>query len=68
MRSGFEIIFSRSMREDSFADRAPRAEVPLPTAPPYIAYVGNLSFEATEADITDLFVSLAENVRSSTDY
>jgi RNA recognition motif-containing protein len=34
-----------------------RADVPIPTEPPYTAYTGNLSFEATEADIGDFFVA-----------
>ncbi|KAI5481291.1 translation initiation factor eIF-4B [Pseudohyphozyma bogoriensis] len=40
------------------SDRPPRAEVPIPTAPPYTAFVGNLSFETGEADIADFFAGL----------
>ncbi|GAB00022.1 uncharacterized protein L969DRAFT_105330 [Mixia osmundae IAM 14324] len=36
-------------------DRAPRADVPLPTKPPYTAFVGNLSFEVTDSDLRALF-------------
>jgi translation initiation factor 4B len=36
-------------------DRAPRAEVPMPTAPPYTAYIGNLTFETVELDIEEFF-------------
>lgn len=36
-------------------DRAPRTEVPMPTAPPYTAYIGNLTFETVELDIEEFF-------------
>ncbi|GAD97760.1 predicted protein, partial [Paecilomyces variotii No. 5] len=43
---------------------APRAELPLPTQPPYTAHLGNLSFDATQGDITDLFADCeVTNVR-----
>lgn len=29
----------------------PREEVPLPTKPPYTAFVGNLPFDVTESDL-----------------
>ena len=45
------------------SDRPPRAEVPFPTAPPYTAFVGNLSFEVGEADLESFFTGLS--VRSS---
>lgn len=32
-----------------------RAEVPLPTVPPFTAYIGNLSYETTEGDLEDFF-------------
>ncbi|PGH04411.1 hypothetical protein AJ80_08522 [Polytolypa hystricis UAMH7299] len=32
-----------------------REELPLPTQPPYTAHIGNLSFDATQADISELF-------------
>lgn len=35
-----------------------RAEVPFPTAPPYTAYVGNLSFDTAEPDLEDFFGGL----------
>ncbi|GAA5982990.1 hypothetical protein JCM10908_006859 [Rhodotorula pacifica] len=41
-----------------FDDRAPRAEVPIPTVPPFTAFVGNLSFETTEGDLEDFFGGL----------
>ena len=40
------------------ADRAPlapREEVPLPTQPPYTAFVGNLAFDLTEEDLGAYF-------------
>lgn len=43
---------------------ATREPLPLPTQPPYTAHVGNLSFEATSADINDLFAGCGvTNVR-----
>ncbi|KAJ9268833.1 hypothetical protein DTO212C5_5034 [Paecilomyces variotii] len=42
----------------------PREELPLPTQPPYTAHLGNLSFDATQGDITDLFADCeVTNVR-----
>jgi translation initiation factor 4B len=52
--------FSTFSEEGSCAradDYIERADVPIPTEPPYTAYTGNLSFEATEADIGDFFVA-----------
>jgi len=38
------------------SDRHPsRAAVPVPERPPFTAHVGNLSFEATEGEISDFF-------------
>lgn len=48
-RGGFE------GRERNFTPRAP-AE--LPTQPPYTAHVANLSFDANEDDLSDLFGNL----------
>ena len=43
---------------------AVREPLDLPTQPPYTCHVGNLSFEATEADISDLFAGCGvTNVR-----
>ncbi|PYH56815.1 translation initiation factor 4B [Aspergillus niger CBS 101883] len=43
---------------------AVREPLPLPTQPPYTAHVGNLSFDATAADISDLFADCGvTNVR-----
>ncbi len=32
-----------------------RDELPMPTAPPYTAFVGNLPFDLTEGDLGDFF-------------
>lgn len=34
---------------------APREDLPLPSAPPYIAYIGNLSFDLIEDDLGQFF-------------
>ncbi|EAA61721.1 hypothetical protein AN7350.2 [Aspergillus nidulans FGSC A4] len=50
----------------SFNDRgfAMREPLPLPTEPPYTAHIGNLSFDATSGDISDLFADCGvTNVR-----
>ncbi|GAA5916995.1 hypothetical protein JCM5296_004038 [Sporobolomyces johnsonii] len=59
---------SRNMRQggadagafgrDRYDDRPQRAEVPIPTAPPYTAFVGNLTFETAEPDMEDFFTGL----------
>ncbi|OAL46637.1 hypothetical protein IQ07DRAFT_658924 [Pyrenochaeta sp. DS3sAY3a] len=53
-------------RAGSYADRgfAIREELPLPSKPPYTAHLGNLSFDATEGDVTDFFAGCeVTNVR-----
>ncbi|PLB51163.1 hypothetical protein P170DRAFT_474708 [Aspergillus steynii IBT 23096] len=53
--------FGGSFNDRGFAVREP---LPLPTEPPYTVHVGNLSFDATSADISDLFVDCGvTNVR-----
>lgn len=43
---------------------APRPEVSLPTQPPFTAHIGNLSFEATSTDVSELFADCSvTNVR-----
>ena len=37
----------------------PRQELPLPTKPPYIAFVGNLSFDIYEDAIAEFFAPVA---------
>ncbi|OJI99191.1 hypothetical protein ASPVEDRAFT_38660 [Aspergillus versicolor CBS 583.65] len=50
-----------TFNERGFAMREP---LPLPTEPPYTAHIGNLSFDATDADISELFVDCGvTNVR-----
>lgn len=41
-----------------------RAEVPMPDRPPYTAYIGNLSFDASEAEIGEFFAGANANVKS----
>ncbi|KAL7418664.1 Eukaryotic translation initiation factor 4B [Cryptotrichosporon argae] len=48
----------RSQRTFSGAPE-PRADVPLPTAPPYTAFVGNLTYETEEGELRDFFGDLA---------
>ncbi|KAG8530233.1 uncharacterized protein KY384_004733 [Bacidia gigantensis] len=48
-----------------FEDRGPpRTDLPLPSKPPYTVHLGNLSYDATEGDISDFFNECAvESVR-----
>ncbi|KDQ13467.1 hypothetical protein BOTBODRAFT_33485 [Botryobasidium botryosum FD-172 SS1] len=50
--------FGRSGGDYGNRDRPsypPREELPLPTEPPYTAFVGNLAFDIIEADVEDFF-------------
>ena len=39
-------------------------ELPLPTEPPYTAHLGNMSFDATQGDVSDFFADCqVTNVR-----
>jgi translation initiation factor 4B len=52
------------VRAANDSDRPARAAVPVPDRPPYTAHVGNLSFEATESEISNFFASCdVTNVR-----
>ena len=42
---------------DRMASGPPREDLPLPTQPPYTAFVGNLAFDLTEAELEDFFAS-----------
>ncbi|KZS92576.1 RNA-binding domain-containing protein [Sistotremastrum niveocremeum HHB9708] len=45
-------------RDRDYGERShqpPREELPLPTQPPYTAFVGNLSFDCTEGDLEGFF-------------
>nr|XP_001397207.2 translation initiation factor 4B [Aspergillus niger CBS 513.88] len=56
--------FGSSFGERERGGYAVREPLPLPTQPPYTAHVGNLSFDATAADISDLFADCGvTNVR-----
>lgn len=43
--------FGRELRE-------PRPDVPLPTEPPFTAFVGSMSFDSTESDVSAFFEGL----------
>lgn len=53
----------------NFSDRerpafSSRPELPLPTEPPFTAHIGNLSFDATSSDVSELFADCeVTNVR-----
>jgi translation initiation factor 4B len=58
-RGGFE-----SRGYETRGGYAVREPLDLPTEPPFTAHIGNLSFEATAADVTDLFADCGvTNVR-----
>ncbi|CCG81489.1 Translation initiation factor 4B [Taphrina deformans PYCC 5710] len=40
-----------------------RAEVPMPDRPPYTAHIGNLTFDASEAEISDFFSGAGAKVK-----
>lgn len=43
------------------ADRGPlvhREDLPLPTEPPYTAFVGNLAFDLTDMDLEEFFTGI----------
>ncbi|KAF9650182.1 RNA-binding domain-containing protein [Thelephora ganbajun] len=42
---------SRDLR----TDRPPREDLPLPTSPPYTAFIGNMAFEVTESEMATFF-------------
>ncbi|GAA5957979.1 hypothetical protein JCM3765_006221 [Sporobolomyces pararoseus] len=45
---------------DRYDDGRPqRAEVPIPTEPPFTCFVGNLTFEVIEPDLEDFFTGLS---------
>ncbi|KAG2071795.1 RNA-binding domain-containing protein [Suillus decipiens] len=52
-RFGRRDDFSSSRPDRSFA--SPREDLPLPTQPPYTAYVANLSFDITEGELESFF-------------
>ena len=50
--------------QDREAGFSQRPELPLPTKPPFTAHIGNLSFDAAEAEISDFFADCSvSNVR-----
>lgn len=41
-----------------FQGGPPREELPIPTSPPYTAFIGNLTFETEEQELKEFFVDL----------
>ncbi|WBW73197.1 translation initiation factor [Schizosaccharomyces osmophilus] len=59
---------SRPMAGDGRRDAGfEREAIPIPSEPPFTAYIGNLSFDLTEADIADFFGDGVTSVRLVTD-
>ncbi|KAJ7284713.1 hypothetical protein C8J57DRAFT_700522 [Mycena rebaudengoi] len=46
-----------STRPDRGSQGPPREDLPLPTQPPYTAFIGNLSFDLTEHELEEFFGS-----------
>ncbi|KAJ6570289.1 hypothetical protein DFH09DRAFT_1033507 [Mycena vulgaris] len=46
-----------STRPDRMGQGPPREDLPLPTQPPYTAFIGNLSFDLTEQELEEFFGS-----------
>ncbi|XP_006459198.1 hypothetical protein AGABI2DRAFT_65545, partial [Agaricus bisporus var. bisporus H97] len=58
-----------SRRDDFLASRPDRGapvrdEIPLPTQPPYTAFIGNLAFDLTEGDLENFFQNIKRNLRA----
>ncbi|KAJ7844370.1 hypothetical protein B0H14DRAFT_2776667 [Mycena olivaceomarginata] len=51
-RRGDDFLSSRPDRQGP-----PREDLPLPTQPPYTAFIGNLAFDLTEQELDDFFAS-----------
>ena len=46
---------ARANYGSSLADRPPREDLPLPTSPPYTAFIGNLAFDVTDSEMASFF-------------
>ena len=47
------------------ADRGPpREDLPLPTEPPFTAFIGNLAFDLTEGELEEFFAPVSVSVLS----
>ena len=42
-----------------FTNAPPREELPLPTVPPFTAFIGNLTFETEESELLQFFSDLS---------
>jgi hypothetical protein len=54
-----ELLFEVPLIHYDTADRGslPSKDIPLPTQPPYTAFIGNLAFDLTEIEIEEFFGS-----------
>jgi hypothetical protein len=53
-----ELILENDLIVGYTADRGsfpPREDLPLPTSPPYTAFIGNLAFDVTEVELEGFF-------------
>ena len=53
--SSFTLWKPADRLEDRRDGYPPREQLPLPTQPPYTAHIGNMSFDATQGDVSDFF-------------
>ena len=59
-----KLAASRLDTYDKITGYSVREELPLPDKPPYTVHLGNLSFDATNGDVTDFFADCeVTNVR-----
>jgi hypothetical protein len=73
LEMGLVVWFRSFVIDDTYTDSVKdrdrdrgfmREDLPLPTEPPFTAHIGNLSFDATSTDVSDLFADCeVTNVR-----
>jgi len=61
VRTGVLLYIPSSFMSIIAADRAapPREELPIPTEPPFTAFIGNLPYDLTEDDLSEFFAPAA---------